>query len=119
MTRADWTLLILTLALLPTLYVGLWGGHGAGESVEIWIPGQKPRVLSLDRNQTVKVQGSLGTSVIEIRDHKARFIASPCTGKVCIHAGWQEHAGELAACLPNKVAIEILGRDRRYDSINF
>ncbi len=119
MTRADWTLLMLTLALLPLLYFALWRGHGTGEALEIWSPGHKPQVLSLARDRTVKVKGSQGTSVIEIRGHQARFIASPCSSKICIHAGWQKQAGEMAACLPNKVAIEILGRDRRYDSINF
>jgi hypothetical protein len=119
MTRADWIAVTLALALLPALYAGLWQVGGPGQSVEIWTPDHKPMILPLDQERTVHVHGPLGNSVIEIHDGKARFLSSPCAAKTCIHAGWQSRGGETAACLPNRVSIEILGGKQRYDSINF
>lgn len=119
MTRADWILIVVTLALLPLLYATLWQRGGLGDQVEIWAAGQPTKILSLDQDRTVHVHGALGDSVIEIQHGKARFVSSPCSGKICIHSGWQSHSGELAACVPNRVSIEILGGKRKYDSINF
>jgi len=44
---------------------------------------------------------------------------SPCRGKVCVHGGWLTEAGELLACLPNKIMVRILGSDSRFDAMNF
>ena len=119
MTRADWILLLTVVALLPLLYLQLWGPGGVGERVRILAPGQKPVSYSLTKDRTVDVAGAVGISTIKIHNGEARFIASPCHGKYCIHSGWHTHAGEVAACLPNRISLEIIGANRRYDSINF
>ena len=75
--------------------------------------------LPLSGEQRVSVHGPLGDSVIEIRDGRVRFVSSPCNGKQCVHSGWLSHSGELAACLPNGIMVSVMGRERRYDSINF
>jgi hypothetical protein len=54
-----------------------------------------------------------------VHDGRIRFVASPCTGKQCIHSGWLDNDGEFAACLPNLISITITGRNPRFDSINF
>jgi hypothetical protein len=118
-TRADWVLAVLALVLLAILYSVFWHRGAQGEQVEIWAAGQKPMMLPLNRDRLVHVHGALGDSVIEIRNGKARFHSSPCSTKICIHAGWQSRGGETAACLPNRVSIEIIGDRPEYDSINF
>lgn len=119
MTRADWLLLTVIAVILPLLYAGLWRGHGPGAAATIRAPETAPRTVALDRDQTLQVRGRMGPSTIEIKDGRARFVRSACTRKVCIHAGWLKEAGELAACLPNGVSLEIIGGDRHYDAINF
>ena len=119
LTRADWIAVILAVALLPGLYIRYWGNQGPAESVRITSSGQQDITVPLTSNRHFSVHGPLGDSIIEIRDGRVRFISSPCRGKQCVHSGWLSHAGELAACLPNGIMVSILGRDRRYDSINF
>lgn len=119
LTRADWLAVILALALLPALYLRYWGHDGPAESVRISAAGQPDITVPLSDNRRFAIHGPLGDSVIEVRDGRVRFVSSPCTGKQCVHSGWLAHAGELAACLPNGVMVSVLGRDRRYDSINF
>jgi hypothetical protein len=70
-------------------------------------------------DRLLEIDGPLGASRIEIRNGRARFISSPCRGKVCIHSGWLEHTGELTACLPNRVSIQLLGQHPRFDAVNF
>lgn len=71
------------------------------------------------QDRMVRVAGVLGDTVIEIRDGRVRVVASPCSQKLCLRAGWLESAGDATACVPNKVSVALLGEDRRFDAINF
>lgn len=119
MTAADRVLMVLLLAALPWLYVATWSSPGRATALEIRVADAEPVTENLHKDRTIEVNGFLGTSRVEIRDRQARFTASPCPNKLCIHTGWLEAAGELAACLPNRVSIRLLGRIRQFDSINF
>jgi len=70
-------------------------------------------------DRRLQLEGPLGNSTVELRDGQARFLDSPCTGKVCIHSGWLNSTGEFAACLPNRISIQLLGMHPRFDAINF
>lgn len=71
------------------------------------------------QDRVVRVPGTLGETVIEIRDGRVRVVASPCAQKLCLRAGWLESAGDATACVPNKVSVALLGEDPRFDAINF
>lgn len=118
MTRADWVLLLALLAGLPWLYLQLWSGN-PGQQLAILAEGAPPRILPLHPDQELRIAGTLGESVVRIEQGRARFIASACSNKVCIQRGWIGEAGETSACLPNRVSIQVLGRDARYDAVNF
>ena len=119
MTRADWLLLLSVLLCLPLLYVHFWQPAGTANWLEILAGDDPGQVVAMAPDRQLEIDGPLGTSRIEIRDGRARFLSSPCRGKVCIHAGWLEHTGELTACLPNRVGIQLLGRHPRFDAVNF
>ncbi len=44
-------------------------------------------------------------------DKSIAFIQSDCPDKVCIRSGRLRFAGQLAACLPNKVLLKIVSGD--------
>ena len=119
MTPADRILIIAVLALLPLLYLQIWSDSGSVTGVEIRVGSQAPTTESLVVDRTINVPGPLGDSVIEINNQRVRFRASPCSGKVCVHSGWLETAGALAACLPNRISIRLLGQQLPFDAINF
>ena len=56
---------------------------------------------SLKENGIYTVPGPLGNTVFEIKDGRVRIIDSPCSGKQCIHQGWNLPL----VCLPNKIII--------------
>ncbi len=43
----------------------------------------------------------------EVKDNAIRFTDSDCPDKVCIHAGWQTHEFDTAACLPNGIVMTL------------
>ncbi|MFP5506011.1 MAG: NusG domain II-containing protein [Gammaproteobacteria bacterium] len=119
LTPAD-TFVVLAAALfVGWLFAVLWAPATPPLEVEIRSGGELVARLPLAENRSVEAPGPLGISRIEIRDAQVRFMDSPCSNKVCIHSGWHRHAGETAACLPNRISVRILGRDQRYDAINF
>jgi hypothetical protein len=119
MTRADYIVLAGALLLLPFLYASFWQRGGVGEEVRIVGADGKEIIASLQENHQFKIPGPLGTSIIEVRDGKVRFVSSPCHGQLCVHAGWLHFGGEFTACLPNRVSVAVVGRELRYDTINF
>lgn len=119
LTRADIAVILATLILLPSLYLHYWGNDSHGEQIVIRSSGQPAQYYSLYDNQKIHVNGPLGDNIIEIRDAQVRFIHSPCQGQQCIHTGWLNQDGQIAACLPNGVTVQVIGRDVRFDTVNF
>lgn len=119
LTRADSVILIAALALLAFLFIRFWGDATQGEQARILVGGREFSVVSLYKDQRLRIPGTLGISELEISAGKIRFIDSPCQGKQCIHTGWLALGGEVAACLPNRITVQVIGREPRFDAINF
>lgn len=118
MTRADIVLLVLAILTLPLVYLYYWQPTTAGTTVRIMRGETLVEELALNKDRQISVNGPLGVSRLQIKNGKVRFTASPCTGKVGIHAGWLSHSGDFTACLPNRISIQIMGPGQ-YDSMNF
>lgn len=119
MTRADIIVLVFAVTITIVLYVALWSGHNVGTMVRIKYNQQLVNSVSLNDPQEIHVAGALGESIVEIKDHQVRFRSSPCNNKTCILHGWMHQAGEVMACLPNQVIVEVTGNDSKYDAISF
>ena len=119
MTRADWLVITFAVLLLPGLYANFWFSNTPAQTVKITHRHDAPTESSLAIDQHIEIAGDLGISELEIKQGKVRFIASPCHSKVCIHSGWIHASGQILACLPNGILVELIGGTRQYDAINF
>lgn len=54
--------------------------------------------------------GEIGVSEILINAHGARFTSSPCTSQRCVLSGVHRHAGDIIACVPNRILVSIRGQ---------
>lgn len=115
----DILVLGLATALVAASYLFLWRPSAPGIQARVTSPHQAPIYLQLDQDETLEIAGSLGPSHLQIKQGAIRFTASPCRAKRCIHRGWIRHGGELAACLPNRVAVEILDASNGHDAVVF
>ncbi len=70
-------------------------------------------LFSSNEQGIYKVEGELGTTVIEIKDNKIRFLDSPCPHKSCI----SEDFASTVVCLPNKVIATCEHKDDHIDAI--
>ncbi|MBN4077200.1 NusG domain II-containing protein [Mariprofundus ferrooxydans] len=57
----------------------------------------------------LQVEGDLGLSDIVIDEHGARIASSPCSSQRCVLSGSHSHAGDIIACVPNKILITLRG----------
>lgn len=113
-----WDLLIVALAAAITGGSWLTLADAAGPGTGVLIHTSDGTVTrSLSAAGRFTVIGDRGASVLEVSDGSIRFVSSPCSSKRCVLQGPIVTAGSFAACLPNRVSVEVAG-ERRFDSIN-
>ena len=120
-TPADYIMYSLILVSCALWILQSWNTSDTADTVaNILVEGELVHSISLNSEQTqIAVDGKLGESIIEIGGGQARFIASPCTGKQCIHSGWLRRTGSTAICLPNRVTLHIAGTTNEIDGVTF
>ncbi|MDD5298856.1 MAG: NusG domain II-containing protein [Gallionella sp.] len=114
----DWLTLLLGGVCVVLLTIELWSG-GLADKAIIRSGGKIFREVPLSRDQQIEVPGPLGTSVIAIKQRKARIVSDPSPRQYCVRQGWLQQAGEIALCLPNQVSVELMGSQKKYDSLNY
>jgi hypothetical protein len=100
------------------LAFNLWSGEIADKAI-IRSGGKLYREVSLSQNQRIAVPGPLGISLISIQNRRVRIASDPGPRQYCVRQGWLKQAGEIALCLPNQVSVELVGRQKSYDSLNY
>ncbi len=122
-TWADRLLLLISLAAIISLWFIIQARIAAGPAMaDIYhgdtlvatyplpLPGEKPVHL--------QVEGELGLSDIVIDQQGARFASSPCPSQRCVLSGPHRHAGDIIACVPNRILITLRGHaESGFDSI--
>ncbi|MCD6587763.1 MAG: NusG domain II-containing protein [Candidatus Fermentibacteraceae bacterium] len=56
---------------------------------------------------------------IEISDGRAAITRSDCPSQQCVQTGYINQTGQMSACVPNGVWIEIIGAEKITDSISY
>ncbi len=113
LTRGDKILIGCLIALNAALFLRWTAPAKPGDWVVIEVDKNERARHSLRQEKTVRVEGPLGVTEVEIREGKARILRSPCSGKLCIKSGFIQYADRLAACLPNRVVVRIEGGGHR------
>ena len=112
-TTAD-KILVAALLILNGWLFANWGtGFSKGDWVVVSVNQKETIRLSLDQDQTTHFKGPLGLTEVEIKKGQARIVRSPCNNKVCIKYGDIRYADRLAACIPNRVVVRIVGKSHR------
>jgi hypothetical protein len=114
----DVLILLAGTALVGASYAAFWSPRAAGDRAIVSVGHDTVAHVSLLEDRKIPVDGLLGRSLLQIEDGRIRFTESPCPGRYCIHTGWISRTGQVAACLPNGVVVEVEGGAREFDAIN-
>ena len=112
-TTGDKVLVAALLILNGWLFTNWGAGFSQGDWVVVTVNQKETMRLPLDKDQITHTKGPLGLTEIEIKKGRVRIIRSPCTNKVCIKSGYIRYADRLAACIPNRVVVRIVGKNHR------
>jgi hypothetical protein len=114
----DLGVLVAGAGVVAALAVHGWRGD-AGDTAVIRAGGHVVETAALTHAQRFRVDGPLGTTLIEIAPGRARVAADPSPRQLCVKQGWLTLAGQAALCLPNQVSVEIRGRSPAYDTLGY
>ena len=103
-------ILIASLLLVALLFMMIWKSRPSkdGRVCSVLYDRQVVMTVPLDQDQVFSLEG-LPQVVFEVRGGRAAFIHSDCPDQICVHTGFIGESGQLAACLPNRVALRIGG----------
>ncbi|WP_202635680.1 NusG domain II-containing protein [Rugosibacter aromaticivorans] len=117
----DWLVLLVSGALVVFSYALLWRG-GVADRAIVKRDGKTVIELSLNSARKARVEGPLGTTVIEVQPGRARVFSDPGPRQYCVQQGWLTRAGAVAICAPNHLTLQLNGRNADnadYDSLNY
>lgn len=97
----------------------VWTSSGAGEggsaeNLRI-VTGNTEDTLSLSMDTVVR----RGEVTIEIAGGRAAITGSDCPTRQCVRTGWLHVPGQMSACMPNRVFIEVLGESSSTDAVTY
>ncbi|MFW5710377.1 MAG: NusG domain II-containing protein [Spirochaetota bacterium] len=102
----------ILFSLLVTLSTAVYVYAGSGGPLRVRVQTESGiYVYPMEENRRVAAEGPIGTTYIEIEDGHAAVVQSPCPNKLCIQAGELHEHGDWSACMPNKVFVEVEGRE--------
>ncbi|PIE53101.1 hypothetical protein CSA37_03100 [Candidatus Fermentibacteria bacterium] len=99
-------LIILLVIAGVTVFWASSGSRSRGEPECLRVVSEQSEDTLFLSCDTVVTRGQV---VIEIKDGTAAITASDCPNRLCVQAGWLKETGQLSACMPNRVFIQILG----------
>ena len=120
MTRGD---LLLAAMLLVVALGGLvrMATAPAGARVIVSTGDRVLYTAALATSDEGVLDGPLGVTRLKIDEGGVRIVDSPCPLKICMGLGPIRRDGELIACLPNQILVEVVGTQaekRDYDLLS-
>ena len=101
---------LLLLALLLAggiLALVLLLGTKSGAAVEVRVAGKTVASYSLQKNQTIELEGESGSNTLVIEGGKAWMTEADCPDGLCLGMGKISSAGQSIVCLPHKLVVEV------------
>lgn len=114
----DWFILCTGIMATGAAFPLLWNSSHADRAV-VRRDGELIAEVALTVTKQIKVDGPIGTTVIEIAPGRARVVSDPGSRQYCVQQGWLTRANAIAICAPNRVSLTLLGRSGRHDSISY
>jgi len=122
-TRVDRLLLLAALTAVVVAWLLIQSLMASGPAVAAVFHGDTllatyPLPLPGEPAIHFEAEGELGISEILIDQRGARIVASPCATQQCVLSGVHRHAGDMIACVPNRILVTIRGStEARFDAI--
>lgn len=102
-------LLLLTIVSIAVPF--LTNKKPEEEIVVIQVSGKDYKTFPLNKDNTIPIKVGDHYNLIVIKDNKVRITEANCPDKLCVKDGAISKQGQILVCLPNKVVVQIKGKD--------
>lgn len=111
---------IIIVMVLVFIGIFIWGVNYLINSkktakAEIYYMSQLVKTVELDRGleESFKISQNENVTIHVFNDGSIRFEKSNCPDQICVNTGKIRKVGQSAACLPNKIIIKIVPKNKR------
>jgi hypothetical protein len=122
MTKWDKLLIIIVLlsSLTAMYFIKNQALNYDNDYVVITVNNEVYKTYSLDEKveAEVVVDSDYGRNVVHVEHGYAYMHDSDCPDKICIMQGRISKPGEIIVCLPNRLIIEVKGKNEDLDTIS-
>lgn len=105
-----WDFAVITVILLISVLAFAFRPKETGEAAVIRVDGKEYKKVSIKDEETAEITVN-GVSVVYGKG-EIYIQNSSCHDKICVNAGHLSKKGQSAVCAPNRVSIEIKGKDK-------
>ena len=112
LTLSDKILIGVLLLLSGLSFLALAAFRGAGQTVVVEQDGKVMARRSIAVEDTLRIEGPLGVTTIQIAGGRARVLDAPCPQQLCVKTGAISNAGAMVVCVPNRVVVRVEGHSK-------
>jgi len=109
MTPADLAVAVGLLAAAVAVAASLRLGADGAARAAVRVGREIVVTLPLDRDVVQAVQGRLGPVTLQVAGGAIRITESGCAQRICVAMGAKRAPGEIIACVPNAVIVQLEG----------
>jgi hypothetical protein len=108
-SKSDIWMIVVFIFLAVLIYAAYHFFFGAqdNEYAEIHVDGRVVMRVALQLDTVFSVP-SYENVQFTVAHGSIAFTRSNCPDKICIQSGYLQHAGQMAACLPNRMSLRIV-----------
>ncbi len=98
--------------------MGFWFQHTPAARVAIRYPNGSSAFFSMTESREVTVEGNDGIVLaVTIADGRVCVSESTCPDHTCVRSGWLSKNGQVAACVPAGVYVQVVGCNGEVDGV--
>lgn len=111
--------ILVTVSLIASLLTFGVHWNEEGGAFQVRVAGQLQGPYPLDGFVKREFEGPLGMTLLVAEHGAVRVVSSPCPHHICMRSGSIKRIGQLLACVPNLVVVEVVGRlgEREFDAV--
>lgn len=115
--KADIVLFVILVAAGLALSAWSFAAGSSGQKAVVTVDGKLYGTYSLSQDQTIEITQKNHLNKITIKNGAVQMSYSDCRNQVCVKDGRISKTNQSIVCLPNKVMVEITGKEADLDAV--
>lgn len=112
MNKNDKILIVIIFCLASFMLLFLFLFQEQGEQALVYHNSVLLKTINLNKDAIYQVEGDLGVVELEVKNNQIRVKQENSPYHLCSKQGFISGSNETIICMPNKIAIEIVGKSQ-------